>query len=392
MVSQYRFATSLLVSSLLGTVLSVSASGQAIEDDDKAEAQSHFAAATRLYEVEDYKGAAAEFEASVKLYPTKNGYFNLANCYKALHRYHDALVAVAELESRFEDKLDKTMRRKKDELKSLINSVVGMLTIYVEPAEAEITLDGNPVAAALIGQPVEMGPGEHRIEGRMSGYESVVKRVNIESQNEHTVHITLSPSVGSLIVRTNVDGATLWVDGREVGKTPVAPFRLRAGDRLLEIFADGYIKQSRTVQIVPGSRTTLDIQLHQAVAATVSAEDKPSKLIPGLKIAGIATTATTAVLSGVFYGLAAKQASDFKTYDSEYSSAADDEAAAAADIKRQDAKKKTDQFSASGLAFGICAGVFGVSTIVLAVIGKRMENKTQSTNLSVKDGLITVSY
>ena len=100
MGEQMRFAG-------LGIVLSVLLINPVAADDagNKKEAQQHFKTATRLYKVEDYDGAVSEFEASVRLYPTKNGYFNLANCYKALHRYHEALAAVDKLE-RFLKKLN----------------------------------------------------------------------------------------------------------------------------------------------------------------------------------------------------------------------------------------------------------------------------------------------
>ena len=63
--------------------------------DDKAEARRHFENGLALSDeqTKDYQGALVEFEASVKLFPTKAGLFNLAQCYRRLSRYGEAIAA-----------------------------------------------------------------------------------------------------------------------------------------------------------------------------------------------------------------------------------------------------------------------------------------------------------
>ena len=53
---------------------------------DKAEAEKHFKAGLTLQKADDFDAAAAAFEKSISLYATKGGLYNLANCYRALHR------------------------------------------------------------------------------------------------------------------------------------------------------------------------------------------------------------------------------------------------------------------------------------------------------------------
>ena len=361
-------------------------------ENGKQEAKRHFEVATRLYEVEDYKGAVTEFETSVRLYPTKNGYFNLANCYKALHRYEDALFAIEQLETRFEGKIDGTMRRKATRLKSLIASVVGEVTIYVDPLDAAIRLNGKTLPEKRHGNPVKLGPGEYLIEVSRDGYESDARKVTVYSQKKMDVRVALSPEKGTLTVRTDVDGATVVVDGEEKGATPLT-LTLPAGEHLVAVSLDGYAAMVRTVETLPNEETTVTLTIQAPDrSAMLEVETKPRPVFPALKIAGIASTATAAVLSGVFYGLAAKYASDFKTYDDAYVSATNPQDVAAAEADALDAKHKTETFAAAGLAFAITAGALGVSTIVVTVVSKRLDKKEMSSRALFENGNLTVSF
>jgi tetratricopeptide (TPR) repeat protein len=110
------------------TVVAVPAQG-----DDKTGAKKHFDAGLSLLEAEDFAGAAAEFDASVKLFPTKNGLFNLANCLKALHQYDEALAQVARLKELFANNLDAELKAVVANLEAEIRAVVAELTIQVDP-------------------------------------------------------------------------------------------------------------------------------------------------------------------------------------------------------------------------------------------------------------------
>jgi hypothetical protein len=381
----------------VGTICCVAAVARIAfsEEDEKAEAKMHFEAGTRLYAVEDYQGAVTEFEIAVKLYPTKNSYFNLANCYQALHRYHDALDAVRTLEAEFDDKLDKTMRRKMDELKSLIESVTGNLTVFVEPKGARISLNGKPLPPNRIGTPITVGPGEYRIEASLDNYQSTLKQVKVQSQKNEIVRLKLSPLTGSLIVETDIEGATVTIDGTTRTVTPADPIPLVPGEHRVEISVNGVVAESRTVQIKAASTTTLDIELKNVNSASSSQESSTSKrsIFFPLKVAGISATAATAVLTGVFYGLAAANASDFQQYNDAYSSKdTTDAEAVVLNEKRLDSKSKAEGFSTAGLASAISAGVFGVATLVVAIVGKKSKQKTESTPVSIRDGLMTLSF
>ena len=393
MIGDRRYSSRLGLALVLCLVLPAPAMG----DDEKQEAQQHFETGTRLFEVEDFEGAVTEFEASVRIYPTKNGWFNLANCYKAMHRYADALDAVEELERAFDGKIDHDMQRRIDDLKELIASLVGELTLEIEPDDASVLLDGRPLAPGAHRDALVLGPGEHRLEMRAPGYTPAVQRVTVHSQKHQTVRVSLKPVSGTLTVQTDVDGATVLLDGNPMGETPLDPFAVRAGRHLLEVSLNGYNAQSRTVQVAPDSWTTLEIRLASPIssddgtpAATSTDNQKKKNIVKPLKYTSTALGAASAILTGVFYGLAASHASDFEQYDRSYATASTDEEVRTADTARLEARDKTERFAAAGLATAIWTGVFGAAAVVLFVLDNNSEHNSET--ISLEDGRLTVSF
>jgi tRNA A-37 threonylcarbamoyl transferase component Bud32 len=162
-------------------------------------------------------------------------------------------------------------------------------------AEAEVLLDGQKIGET--GEEgkfysAEIPVGEHRISVQKSGYETVSMEETFEAGLTTTVSLSLkkrdppeereSSSAGtepttdspqssrasSLIVSTNVGGATVFVDGREVGKThhdgklevSTAP-----GPHRVRIEKDGFEADIQTVEAPPGALTkTVEATLPRA--------------------------------------------------------------------------------------------------------------------------------
>jgi hypothetical protein len=69
----------------------------------------------------------------------------------------------------------------------------GKLTITVSggPASPRVTLDGNPVPAAVLGIARSTDPGEHVIAASAAGYKSVEQRVKLSEKGSETVAIAM---------------------------------------------------------------------------------------------------------------------------------------------------------------------------------------------------------
>jgi len=162
---------------------------------DKEEAKTHFQNGLSMMELEDFAGAAVEFEASLQSYPTKNAMFNLGMCYKALHRYAKALEIFRQVLKDFGGKLGDEMRSEVRKNIAAINKMLAQLEIHTNIPGATILVDGEKVGTTPLEAPVDLGAGEHRIRASLPGYEDQEKVVVVAAQTKETVEIELTPVV-----------------------------------------------------------------------------------------------------------------------------------------------------------------------------------------------------
>jgi hypothetical protein len=172
------------------SVLLAAAGAQA--DENKQEAKRHLEAGLTLAEAEDFAAAAVEFESSVTLFPTKMGLFNLANCYKALHRYSEALDVIVRLRNAFAGKLEEAMVREVAEFERSVSALVGRLEVKVEPAGAAVLVDGKKAGVSPLSEPLLLGPGDHEIGVELKGYRPETRKVRVTSRGRETVMIELT--------------------------------------------------------------------------------------------------------------------------------------------------------------------------------------------------------
>jgi tetratricopeptide (TPR) repeat protein len=161
------------------------------QEGDKAEAQKHFQAGLTLFKAEKYDAAALELEASVKLFPTKGGLFNLANVYKVLSRYDEALAAIARIEREYAGTLDADMQGAVAKMKAEIEGMVAKLDLRVEPAGATVLVDGREVGKSPIAKPLSTDPGTHVVRAEMPGHKAAELKVQVLSGQVERVALTL---------------------------------------------------------------------------------------------------------------------------------------------------------------------------------------------------------
>ena len=69
------------------------------------------------------------------------------------------------------------------------------------------------------------------------------------------------PAVGSLLIATSADGASISVDGKPVGTSPMAPIDVAPGTHVVSVTQPGFTTYSRSVEVtVDGARVDADLQ------------------------------------------------------------------------------------------------------------------------------------
>ncbi len=162
--------------------------------NEKAMAKKHFENGLAMMEMEDFGGAAVEFEASVGILPTKSALFNLAMCYKALHRYPDALKAFRRMIRDFNDAMDKEMKGEVRKNIAAISKMIGEIEVHTNLPGATVLLDGNKVGTTPLASPLEVGAGEHRVRVSLKDHLDEEKTVVVVSGSKAVVRLSLSPA------------------------------------------------------------------------------------------------------------------------------------------------------------------------------------------------------
>lgn len=102
-----------------------------------------------------------------------------------------------------------------------------------------------------------------------------------------TIHYTaqMKPMFGSLSVRSFPDGATVRIDDEEVGQVPYRQKDIRHGTKVMvEAFLEGYIPQSREVEIQGGLEEEVVFSLASTECSVVLETSKPGFAYDSLSV------------------------------------------------------------------------------------------------------------
>ena len=101
-----------------------------------------------------------------------------------------------------------------------------------------------------------LGKGTYKIECKQKGHETSLTTKEITAaMNGQTITLSAPvPIYGSLNVESTPIGATIYIDGKEIGKTPRYINEVLIGQRALRLMKEGYEEYSETVSLAKGER------------------------------------------------------------------------------------------------------------------------------------------
>lgn len=222
--------------------------------NDLAEARRHFEQGVALYGTGDYSAALVEFEASYGLNAQPFVLKNIGLSQKALFRYAEAIAT-------FEKYLasSKTFAppdpQQTQQLIADMKALLADITVRVTPDGAQINIDGRPAGTAPLPNVVQLATGAHSIEASSEGYRPAKREVMVSAGIPLTVEMDLEliPTKGKVRITSAVPRATVSIDGKPVGVTPLE-IELDAGGHRLEVAAPSY-KRHRTELVVNAGQT-----------------------------------------------------------------------------------------------------------------------------------------
>ena len=170
---------------------------------------------------------------------------------------------------RWETSLDVTAAMDMDLDEIVLTKSDGKLAVNSEPAGANITIGGiyqgqTPLAVAV-------APGEnYELIATRAGYQSQRRLLSVEPEQDQVINLRLKPVTGLVKLNVAPGGATLFVDGRELGE-PNRTLELTASNHTIRIELPGYASFETNVLPQPGFSQQLNVTLLTEEAAKVSA-------------------------------------------------------------------------------------------------------------------------
>lgn len=142
-------------------------------------------------------------------------------------------------------------------------ATAGTIRVIGAPRGATVTVDGDAIGEL----PAERGgftPGDHVVEVSMTGYVSLTRTVTVTAGQTNLVNVELQQRQGRMVIRANVAGATVIIDGADPRPLPYVQDTPPVGSHAIIIRAPGYAEFSQTCQIGPGQDCNIEANLQGA--------------------------------------------------------------------------------------------------------------------------------
>lgn len=262
---------------LLAAALDRAAIADSPLPEDVAQAKAQFTIGVDLFDQGDYRGAARAFAKADELRPNAIYRYNLGLAYD---RLEDALHVVEVMTAVIEapGSLKPERIRKAEEVLAKAKARIGELEIECTVDGARVDATDGPLGACPFAKPVARSPGIFYLHAAADGYAPLYLPIEVKPGQFLKIALDLQRQdkpLGQVVLVTRVPGASVFIDGIEVGETP---FRssipvTAEEEHELEIRRRGYTTAKQTVRIGKGAtrEITLDPTPDSVALATEGA-------------------------------------------------------------------------------------------------------------------------
>lgn len=228
----------------------------AADPDPTAIARQHFERGYAAVQRGEVDVAVAEFERAYAASPKPSVLFNLGQAYASAGRAVEAVETLGRYLELAGDAVPAERRALVESLVAYHSRSLGEVTLDALPQGSQVTLDGRAVGTAPLKGAIRLARGTHALVVSRPGYESALRYLDVRAGERASLEVVLAASALSARIRVTcpVPDASVSVDGREVGRTPLrAPLPAQAGARTLEFARSGYVTSRRTLELRAGA-------------------------------------------------------------------------------------------------------------------------------------------
>lgn len=144
--------------------------------------------------------------------------------------------------------------------------------IILSPQPAMVKVTSNQTAAVYLNQKKvgetpwqgEVTPGYSSIHVEVPGYPRVSRTLLFQAARDYQLYLPVHGTDGSLYLTTDPPGATIWLNGEEIGETPQRIAALQPGYHELMLQRSLYQSIQERILIYSGEEKRLEITLEEA--------------------------------------------------------------------------------------------------------------------------------
>ena len=127
---------------------------------------------------------------------------------------------------------------------------------------SDIWVDGKLKGRGSWTGPMEIG--EYLVETKKESHRTASEVVSILSLSSRSIQLSSpTPIYGGVEITSQPSRATVFVDGNNVGETPLILNNVLVGKHELKFVKDGYVEQSKTINITENSPNLLNVVLSE---------------------------------------------------------------------------------------------------------------------------------
>jgi hypothetical protein len=155
-----------------------------------------------------------------------------------------------------------------------LEHVTFVLQVSSYPTEAEVYVDG--IKKGLTPITIEDLPlGEHFVEVKKQNFATWSQKIDAESYKVIQLVANLQPESASISVNSTPPGATVYLNNKNVGVTPIVVNNLDQGIYDLRIEMDGYAPYEEKITLNKGEEIDKDVTLTKA-STVLTIDSKPT--------------------------------------------------------------------------------------------------------------------
>lgn len=199
-------------------------------------------------------------------------HYNIAQVLSSLGRFPEALVSYQKfLANAPPGILDEERQKLLFKLIDEVKGRVARIELRCDVEGARVLVRGTEAGTIPLREALSVNAGRAKVEIIAEGYRPFEATVDLPGGGATTVEAKLErvDFSGTLVVRTNVDGATILVDGESRGASPVT-LRLPQGPHTIVARAPDYLDQSGSATLEPGQKQEVSLSLRRAPSHTLA--------------------------------------------------------------------------------------------------------------------------